>query len=202
MQDSSEQKSANDPKMPGLLKRDTEKVLEVVSKVLMPILLLVLGTWFNYSMSSSQEKQRELEQQAAEAQQKSALVESYITHLTSSNPMERDLALHIISLDSAEFDVRLVNLVSAYAAVGTPEERLTALQALSHASHFKDPAVQEAAKRNISTVPTMQVSQADPVVDQQKAAIVNHVIQAASTANIQSGDISNALNKIHSLKLP
>lgn len=202
MQDTNEQKSSSDSRFTNILKRDTEKVLEVISKILMPILLLVLGTWFNYSMSSSQEKQRQLEQQQAEEQQRSALVESYIKHLTSTNPVERDLALHIISLDSAEFDVRLVNLVSAYAAVGTPEERLTALQALSHASHFKDPAVQAAAKRNISTVPTMQVTQADPVVDQQKAAIVNHVIQAANTANIQSGDISNALNKLHSLKLP
>ncbi len=196
----------NEPKQPSilgsLLKRDTAKVLDVISKVLMPILLLVLGTWLNYSMSSSQEKQRELEQQQTEAQRKSALVESYITHLSSTNPMERNLALHIISLDSAEFDVRLVNLVSAYAAVGTPEERLTALQALNHASHFKDPAVQAAARRNIGSVPTMPVSQADPVVDQQRATIVNHVIQAASTADIQSGAISKALNQLHNLKLP
>jgi hypothetical protein len=115
--------------------RDTEKVLEVASKILMPVLLLVLGTWFNYQMNSNQEKQRALEQQQADKQRRSELVESYIKHLTSQNPMERQLALQIMSLESDRFDVQLVNLVSAYASVAPPAERLTALQALSHATH-------------------------------------------------------------------
>ena len=52
-----------DTKKPmGVLKRDTEKILEVVSKVLMPVLLLVLGTWFNFATSSNQDKQRAQEQ--------------------------------------------------------------------------------------------------------------------------------------------
>ena len=36
------------------------------------------------------EQQRALEQKQADDQRKSALVESYIKHLTSTNPMERD----------------------------------------------------------------------------------------------------------------
>src|SRR5947207_985569 len=111
---------ADTPKPMGLLKRDTEKALEVVSKVLMPVLLLVLGTWFNYASNSNQEKQRAQEQKQADEQRKSALVESYIKHLTSTSQEERNLALHIMTLESDQFDVSLVNLVSAYAAVGSP----------------------------------------------------------------------------------
>src|SRR5439155_26015620 len=134
---------------------------------LMPVLLLVLGTWFNYATNSNQEKQRALEQKQADDQRKSELVESYIKHLTSPNATERDLALHIITLESDQFDVRLVNLVSAYAAVGSPSERITALEALSHASHSKDPAVSAAASKNIGTVPPVPTSEADTKLVQQ-----------------------------------
>jgi|GEM_PF-2895870 hypothetical protein len=180
----------------GILKRDTEKVLEVVSKVLMPVLLLVLGTWFNYASNSNQEKQRAQEQKIADDQSKSVLVESYIKHLTSSNPEERDLALHIITLDSEQFDVRLVNLVSAYAAVGTPAERLTALQALSHASHSNDPSVRAAANRNISSVPTIPVTTNDTKEVQQKAAVINQAIQSAG---IKPNGISKVIDGLHLL---
>jgi hypothetical protein len=184
-------------KFSGILKRDTEKVLEVISKILMPVLLLVLGTWFNYATNSNQEKQRAQEQKQADDQRKSELVESYIKHLTSPNATERDLALHIITLESDQFDVRLVNLVSAYAAVGTPSERITAMEALSHASHSKDPAVSAAASKNIGSVPPVPVSDADTKLVQQKAALVNKAIQSA---NIQPGVISNAIDQLHLLK--
>ena len=191
------QDTPTDHKLSGILKRDTEKVLEVISKILMPVLLLVLGTWFNYATNSNQEKQRALEQKQADDQRKSELVESYIKHLTSPNATERDLALHIITLESDQFDVRLVNLVSAYAAVGSPSERITALEALSHASHSKDPAVSAAASKNIGTVPPVPTSEADTKLVQQKAAIVNQAIQSA---NIQPGMLSKAIDGLHLLK--
>lgn len=193
-----------DTKKPmGVLKRDTEKILEVVSKVLMPVLLLVLGTWFNFATSSNQEKQRAQEQKQSDDQRKSALVESYIKHLTSDNMMERDLALHIITLESDQFDVRLVNLVSAYASVGTPAERITALEALSHASHSKDTAVRAAASRNISTVPAIPVSEADPKVVQQKAAIINQVLKSANVKPDvlnKANDLGKAIDQFHLFK--
>jgi hypothetical protein len=163
----------------GALKRDTQKILDVVSKVLMPVLLLVLGTWFNFATGSNQEKQRAQEQKLADDQSKSMLIESYIKHLTSVNPAERDLALHIITLEADRFDVSLVNLVTAYAAVGTPSERITALEALSHAAHSKDTAVRGAASRNIRTIPAIPVSETDTKLVQQKAAIVNQALDAA-----------------------
>ncbi len=181
----------------GLLKRDTEKALEVISKVLMPVLLLVLGTWFNYATNSNQEKQRAQEQKQADDQRKSALVESYIKHLTSTSADERNLALHIITLESDQFDVSLVNLVTAYAAVGTPAERITALEALSHASHSKDPAVRAAASSNISSVPPVPVSNTDTKLVQERAAIVN---KALESANIQPGGVDKALEQLHILK--
>ncbi|MDP4199482.1 MAG: hypothetical protein Q8922_02910 [Bacteroidota bacterium] len=187
----------------SLLLRDTEKVLEVISKILMPVLLLVLGTWFNYAMNSNQEKQRVQEQKQADEQRKSALVESYIKHLTSENPMERNLALRIITLESDQFDVRLVNLVSAYASVATPSDRITALEVLSHASRSNNPAVREAATKNISTVPTIPVSETDTKDVQQKAAIIN---QALGTAKLnpnvvsKANDLSKALGQFNILK--
>jgi hypothetical protein len=159
---------------PGVLKRDTEKTLDVISKLLMPILLLVLGTWFNYVTNSNQEKQRQQEQRIADEQSKSMLLESYIKHLTSTNSEERELALHIISLDT-----QIVNLVSAVAAVGTPSERLMALETLSHASHSNNAAVQQAAKRSMTSVPPIPVTDADTKDVQQKAAVINQAIQSA-----------------------
>jgi hypothetical protein len=167
------------PKQKSAFIRDTEKVLEVASKILMPVLLLVLGTWFNYQMNSNQEKQRALEQQQADKQRKSELVESYIKHLTSQNPMERQLALQIMSLESDRFDVQLVNVVSAYATVAPPSERLTALQALSHATHSSNADVKAAAKQNITNVPQIPVAQTDTKDFQQKAAAVNQTLQSA-----------------------
>lgn len=181
----------------SILIRDAEKFLELVSKILMPVLLLVLGTWFNYQMNSNQEKQRALEQKQSDDQRKSELVESYIKHLTSTNPMERDLALHIMSLESERFDVQLVNLVSAYASVAPPSERLTALEALSHASRSKDPAVSAAASKNISTVPSIPISDADTKLVQQKAAIVN---QALQSGGIKPEAVGKALEQMHILK--
>ena len=181
----------------GLLQRDTEKVLEIVSKVLMPVLLLVMGTWFNYAMNSNQEKQRELETKQADQQRKSELVESYIKHLTSSSADERNLALHIVALESDQFDVSLVNLVSAYAQVGSPSERITALEALSHASHSKDTAVRAAASRNISSTPPVPATDADTKLVQQKAALVNKAIEAA---HIQPSVLNTALDQLHLIK--
>lgn len=182
---------------PGALKRDTEKILDVISKVLMPVLLLALGTWFNYASNSNQEKQRAQEQKIADEQSKSVLLESYIKHLTSSNPVERDLALHIITLDTQQFDVRLVNLVSAYAAVGTPSERITALEALSHASHSNNAAVRAAASRNITSVPVIPVTTTDPKDVQQKAAVINQAIQSAG---LKPSELSKALDQFHLFK--
>ncbi len=181
----------------SLLKRDTEKVLEVISKVLMPVLLLVLGTWFNWAQSSNQEKQRQLGQKQADQQRKSELIESYIKHLASTNAMERQLALHIMTLDSAQFDVQLVNLVTAYASVAPPEERITALEALNHASRSKDAAVSSAASKNISAVPAIPTSDADTKTVQQKAAIVN---QALQQANVQPTQLGKALDQLHLFK--
>ncbi|HEX5316348.1 MAG TPA: hypothetical protein VFX22_06830, partial [Candidatus Kapabacteria bacterium] len=87
--------------------------------------------------------------------------------------------LHIISLDTDQFDPQMVNLVSAVAAVGTPSERLTALETLSHASHSNNAAVQQAAKRNIASVPVIPVTDADTKDVQQKAAVINQAIQSA-----------------------
>jgi hypothetical protein len=169
----------NLPKQKSAFIRDTEKVLEVASKILMPVLLLVLGTWFNYQMNSNQEKQRALEQQQADKQRRSELVESYIKHLTSQNPMERQLALQIMSLESDRFDVNLVNVVSAYASVAPPAERLTALQALSHATHSNNAEVKAAASQNITNVPQIPVAQTDTKDVQQKVAAVNQTLQSA-----------------------
>ena len=176
--------------------RDTEKVLEVASKILMPVLLLVLGTWFNYQMNSNQEKQRALEQQQADKQRRSELVESYIKHLTSQNPMERQLALQIMSLESDRFDVQLVNLVSAYASVAPPAERLTALQALSHATHSNNADVKAAASQNITNVPQIPVAQTDTKDVQQKAEVVNQALKTAQSAGVKPEEVSNALGKL------
>ena len=173
----------------GALKRDTEKILDVIAKLLMPILLLVLGTWFNYVTNSNQAKQRQQEQRIADEQSKSMLLEAYIKHLTSSNPEERALALHILSLDTEQFNVQMVDLISAYAAVGTPSERIMALEALSHASHSNNAAVQAAAKRNIGSVPMIPVSTTDTKDVQQKAAAINQALQSA-------GVKSNGLSKV------
>jgi hypothetical protein len=185
-------------KVERTLKLDAEKVLDVISKIIMPVLLLVLGTWFNYANSSNQDKQRAQDQKIAEEQAKSVLVESYIKHLTSSNPTERQLALQIMTLQSDQFDVSLVNLVSAYAAVAPPSERITALEALNHASqHSKDTAVRAAATRNITTLPQIPVTDADPVVIQQKAAAINNAIDSfRSKPNI----LNKALDQLHLFK--
>ncbi len=193
--------TSTEPKPPILLKRDTEKILDVVSKVLMPILLLVLGTWFNFITNSNQEKQRQFEERQAAEQQKSALIESYITHLTSTNQAERELALHIITLDTAEFDVPLVNLVTAYAAAApTPEERLAALGALNHASHSNNSAVRQAAKSDISSVPQIPVAPTDSKDIQAKAAVVNQAIQAASANPSLNNSVNKVLDQLHFFK--
>lgn len=189
----------------GILKKDTEKILDVASKIIMPVLLLVLGTWFNYMTNSNSEQQRALEEKQAAAQQKSQLIESYIKHLTSTNPDERKLALSIISLDSEHFDVSLVNLVSAYASVASsPSERVAALQALSHASHYNNDAkVQAAANRNIGEIPAIPVSQADAPQVQQQATIVNQALQQAKVnpnAANKVNDLGKALQDLHLLK--
>jgi hypothetical protein len=181
--------------------RDTEKLLEVASKILMPVLLLVLGTWFNYQMNSNQEQQRALEQKQADDQRKSALVESYIKHLTSTNPMERDLALHIMSLEPDQFDVQLVNIVSAYASVASPSERITALEVLSHATHSKNATAAAAATKNITSVPQIPNEATDtkgmqPAM-QQKIAAVN---QALQTANIKPEGVTKVLEGLHLVK--
>lgn len=182
------------PKVKSAFIRDTEKVLEVTSKILMPVLLLVLGTWFNYQMNSNQEKQRVLEQQQADKQRKSELVESYIKHLASPNPMERQLALQIMSLESDRFDVQLVNIVSAYASVAPPAERLTALQALSHATHSSNADVKAAATQNITNVPQIPVAQTDSKDVQQKAAVINQTLQSAG---VKPEAISKAIDQLH-----
>jgi hypothetical protein len=183
----------NSPKQKSTFIRDTEKVLEVASKILMPVLLLVLGTWFNYQMNSNQEKQRALEQQQADKQRRSELVESYIKHLTSDNPMERQLALQIMSLESDRFDVQLVNVVSAYASVAPPAERLTALRALSHATHSSNSEVKAAASQNITNVPTIPVAQTDSKDVQEKAAAINQTLQFPG---VKPENVSNAINKL------
>src|SRR5579872_1796528 len=181
---------------PGVLKRDTEKILDVIARLLMPILLLVLGTWFNYVTNNNQEKQRAQEQRIADEQSKSVLLESYIKHLTSSNSAERELALHILSLDTEQFNPQMVDLISAVAATGTPSERITALQALSHASHSNNAAVRDAASRNITTVPVIPVSTTDTKDVQQKAAAIN---QALQTAGVKSSGLSKVIDGLHLL---
>ncbi|MFI5202307.1 MAG: hypothetical protein ACHQNE_07960 [Candidatus Kapaibacterium sp.] len=181
---------------PGVLKRDTEKMLDVIAKLLMPILLLVLGTWFNYVTNSNQEKQRAQEQRIADEQSKSVLLESYIKHLTSSNPAERELALHILSLDTEQFNPQMVDLISAVAATGTPSERETALEALNHASHSNNPAVRQAASRNISSVPEIPVISTDPKDVQQKAAAINQVL---GSAGVKTNGLNKVLDGLHIL---
>ncbi|HWF44264.1 MAG TPA: hypothetical protein VG537_06455 [Candidatus Kapabacteria bacterium] len=182
--------------------RDTEKLLDLASKILMPVLLLVLGTWFNYQMNSNQEQQRALEQKQADDQRKSALVESYIKHLTSTNPMERDLALHIMTLEPDQFDVQLVNIVSAYASVASPSERITALEALSHVTHSKNTDAAAAASKNITSVPQIPVTETDtkgmqPAM-QQKIAAVNQVLQTASINKPEA--VNKVLEGLHLMK--
>ncbi len=183
-------------KVEGALKRDTEKILDVISKLLMPILLLVLGTWFNYVTNSNQEKQRQQEQRIADEQSKSMLLESYIKHLTSTNPEERALALQIISLDTEQFNAQIVNLISAVAAVGTPSDRVAALEALSHASHSNNAVVRAAATRNIRSVPVIPVTATDSKDVQQKAAVINQVIQSAG---LKPNNLTKALDQLHLL---